>query len=269
MLDEMNNNTLSEDDKHRLYESAVQCNEGDISFINFQYEAIYNKKPLSLREDFGGTGMLACEWVKQGPNHTSYGIDIDQGPIIYGQKHHYVKLSEEQKARMNYIEGDVMADYSFKSDVIVAFNFSYFIFKKRNELLEYFKKVRAGLNSDGAFFVDIFGGIEARQELVEETVHDEFSYFWDCDKYNPITNECLYKIHFKTADNKKHRDVFVYDWRMWGITEIREIMEDAGFSKTVTFWEGEGEDGTGDGNFYRTDEAENCESWVTYIVGLP
>jgi hypothetical protein len=55
---------------------------------------------------------------------------------------------------------------------------------------------------------------------------------------------------------------------MWGIAELREIMEDAGFSKTIAFWEGEDGDGGGDGIFYETNKAENCESWVTYICAL-
>ncbi len=44
-------------------------------------------------------------------------------------------------------------------------------------------------------------------------------------------------------------------------------MEEAGFSKTVGYWEGEDEeDGSGDGEFFATDEAENCDAWVTYIA---
>ena len=45
-------------------------------------------------------------------------------------------------------------------------------------------------------------------------------------------------------------------------------MEDAGFAKTITYWEGEDKFGEGDGNFYPSEEEENCESWVTYIVGI-
>ena len=56
---------------------------------------------------------------------------------------------------------------------------------------------------------------------------------------------------------------------MWSIAEIREILMDAGFSKVITYWEGEDEDGDGDGNFYMSDKEENCESWVTYIAAIP
>ena len=56
---------------------------------------------------------------------------------------------------------------------------------------------------------------------------------------------------------------------MWSIPELREILEDAGFSRTVAYWEGEDDDGDGDGNFYISNKEDNCESWVTYIAAIP
>ena len=50
--------------------------------------------------------------------------------------------------------------------------------------------------------------------------------------------------------------------------EIREIMEEAGFSTVKTYWEGEEDDGSGDGNFFEATEVENCESWVTYLAAI-
>ena len=253
--------------KHKLYEKSVQNHECDIEFVNKHYKYFFEKKPLSFREDFGGTAAMACDWVKQSKEHTAIGIDLDPEPVEYGKKHHYSRLSEEEKSRMKYVMGNVLDDYKLQSDIICAFNFSYFIFKKRTELVEYFKKVRKGLNKKGAFFVDIFGGTEARQELEEETEHAHHSYYWDCESYNPLTNEVLYYIHFKHK-GKKYREVFTYDWRMWTVAEVVEAMEEAGFQDVTTFWEGEDEDGDGDGNFFISKKEENCESWVTYIVGL-
>ncbi|MBT3583713.1 MAG: class I SAM-dependent methyltransferase, partial [Halobacteriovoraceae bacterium] len=228
-----------------------------------------NRKPLTLREDFGGTAALACDWVKQSPEHSACSVDLDPEPISYGKENHYSRLTKTEKERMEYIEGNVLSDYEMKSDIIVGFNFSYFIFKKRQQLLEYFKKVREGISDDGLFFVDIFGGEECMSPLEEETEHDGHDYFWDLDKFNAVTNEVLYYIHFRKHDDKiKYERVFTYDWRMWTIPEVREIMEEAGFSKTVVFWEGDDDDGEGDGNFYQTKLEENCESWVSYIVGL-
>ncbi|MFT6069742.1 MAG: ubiquinone/menaquinone biosynthesis C-methylase UbiE [Bacteriovoracaceae bacterium] len=255
--------------KHRLYEESVQNHEADLEFMEEQFEHFRKRKPRTVREDFGGTAAMACDWVALHPENRAWGIDLDPEPMKYGQENHYQRLTDEQKTRMKYIEGNVLEDFDFKADIIAAFNFSYFIFKKRAQLLEYFKKAYAGLNDDGIFMVDIFGGTECYEEQEEETEHDNHSYFWDCDKFNPLTSECLYYIHFKThEDGKKYEKVFTYDWRHWTPIEIKELMEEAGFSEVYTYWEGEDEDGDGDGEFTLSDNEENCESWVIYIAGL-
>ncbi|MBC7714657.1 MAG: class I SAM-dependent methyltransferase [Rhizobacter sp.] len=260
---------LSRDQKYQLYLSSVQNPEADIQFINKEFKSIYGKAPLVLREDFCGTGMMACEWVQQSKEHKAFGIDLDMEPLAYGVVNHFSELSEEEQKRMKYINGNVMSPYDFKSDVIVAFNFSYYLFKKRNDLLKYFTEARKGLKKDGAFFIDLFGGTETRQELVESVVHKKHTYYWDCSKYNPLTSECLYYIHFKTADGVKHDKVFTYDWRMWDARELLDILEDAGFSKCHIYWEGVDKDGTGNGVFKKSLKADNCESWVTYIMAQP
>lgn len=254
--------------RQQLYESSVQNVSADVTFINEQYKRIFKKAPVTLREDFGGTGALACEWVKNGHVRKAIAIDLDPAPIEYGKKVHFGPLKDDQKERVIYLEDNVLSDFDFKSDITVAFNFSYFIFKKRKDLLEYFEKVYAGLKDEGVFFVDIFGGTECRQELVEETDFDDHTYYWDCERYNPLTNEVLYYIHFRThKDNVKYEQAFVYDWRMWTVAEIVELMEEAGFDKVETFWEEDDDDGTGSGEFYLSKDEENCESWVTYIAG--
>jgi hypothetical protein len=261
---------LSKDAKYQLYLSSVQNPEADIQFINKEYKALFGRLPLSLREDFCGTGMLACEWVEQGDKHLAYGIDLDMEPLSYGVVNHYSELTEAEQKRMHYINGNVMSSYDFKTDVVVAFNFSYFLFKQRNDLLKYFKSVRAHMKKDSLYFIDLFGGTETRQELEESVKHKAHTYYWDCDSYNPLTGECMYYIHFKThSDGIKHEKVFKYDWRMWDAQELKDILADAGFSQTHIYWEGVDPDGSGNGRFKKSNKAENCESWVTYICAIP
>ncbi len=261
---------FSIEDKYKYYEKSVQNTEGELETLNKIFKEIRGRKPFTLREDFCGTAKLACEWTTQSNKHKAYGIDLDPEPVKYGKENHYSKLSKSQQSRMQYIMGNVLDDYSSrKADLVVAFNFSYFIFKKRAELLNYFKHVRAGVEKDGLFLLDLFGGPDCQTEIEEETQHPNFSYYWDCQKFNPITNECMYAIHFKPKGMKKQKDIFTYDWRMWSMAELREILIDAGFSKTYGYWEGDDGEGGGDGNFVRTEEAETCEAWVTYIAALP
>ncbi|MGK0367367.1 MAG: hypothetical protein ACI9QD_000501 [Thermoproteota archaeon] len=256
--------------KYKYYESSVQNTEFEVETIQKIFKENCNRTAHVLREDFCGTGLLACHWVQQGEDFKAFGIDLDPEPIVYGKENHLVKLSDEEQSRVEYIEGNVLAKYERKADMVVAFNFSYFIFKKRKELVNYFSAVRKNIKKDGLFLLDLFGGPECQTLVEEETEHDDFSYFWDCKKFNPITNECLYAIHFKPKGSKKLRDAFVYDWRMWSLAELRDILLDAGFSDTVAYWEGDDEeDGSGNGEFIATEEAENCESWVTYIAAKP
>ncbi|MGB0453179.1 MAG: class I SAM-dependent methyltransferase [Bacteriovoracaceae bacterium] len=263
----MKKGKLSFEDKYELYESSVQNPECDIDFINQEFKKMNNRKPLTVREDFGGTGMMSNMWVTQSSKHFAYAVDLDPEPIEYGKKNHYTKLNKNSQKRMKYVLGNVLEERDFKVDVAVAFNFSYFIFKERKTLLKYFKKVKKGLKKEGMFFLDIFGGYDSMERTVEETDHGKFSYFWDCDSYNPLTSECLYYIHFK--DNKKnikYERAFTYDWRMWSPQELVELLEEAGFKDVNTYWEEDGDDGDGNGVFYKSKKEENCPSWVTYVV---
>ena len=260
---------LSVDEKYKLYEASVQNPEADIIFINREYKKLYGKKPLVLREDFCGTGAMACAWASQSRDHKAHGIDLDMEPISYGVENHYLKLKDEDQKRMEYILGNVMSNYNFKADVIVAFNFSYFLFKKRADLVKYFSQVRKHLKKEGAFFIDLFGGTETRQPLEESVKHKTHTYFWDCDSYNPLTAECQYYIHFKKGQEKYER-VFSYDWRMWDARELQDVLIDAGFSETHIYWEGVDKEGLGNGVFSRSVKKEvYCVSCVTYICAFP
>ncbi len=258
--------TLSIDQKYRLYEKSVQDHLSDIDFINREYPKIKGGQALTLREDFCGTAALACAWAKQSAAHRAWGIDLDPEPIAYGMRKHYRRMGDKARARMNYIQGNVLDDHPLKVDVTCAFNFSYFIFKERRQLLHYFRQVHRGLKKNGVFFLDIFGGTECLQALVEETEFSGHTYYWDCRAYNPLNNETDFAIHFKTKkDGVKYRNAFTYDWRHWSVREVTEALEEAGFASITTYWEGDDENGDGNGEYTPSKKEENCLSWVCYI----
>lgn len=259
--------SLTVEEKYRLYEDSVQNPSNDISIINKEFQRYFKRKPVSIREDFCGTGYLSCTWVKQSPKHLAHGIDLDSEPIAYGQKTHFKKLKPDQQKRMHYHKDNVLGQFSFKTDVIAALNFSYFIFKERDQLIRYFKQVHKGLAKTGAFIMDLFGGTATTYTNVEANKHDTFTYYWDCAKFNPINNECLYHIHYKSK-GKKHLNVFTYDWRMWTPREIQECLKEAGFKESHVYWEGFDTDGSGDGKFKPTKEEENSLGWVAFIMAI-
>lgn len=262
--------SLSVDKKYYYYENSVQAFESDVEFMIDEFKKIHRTTPYILREDFGGTAAMACHWVKQSPKHVAYAIDLDPEPIEHGKKTHYAKLNDAQKKRMKYVQANVLDAHKYKADIVAAFNFSYFIFKTRQEMIDYFKTVRRSLKKKGAFFLDLVGGPEIQTVMEENTKHKGFTYYWECQRYNPITNEAMFAIHFKPKGKKKIKNVFTYDWRVWSMPELRDILADAGFSKTYAYWEGDDEDGEGgNGEFYQSENEENCDSWISYIVAIP
>ena len=74
-------------------------------------------------------------------------------------------------------------------------------------------------------------------------------------------------IHFKFKDGSKLKRAFSYAWRLWTAPEIRDLLLEAGFATVTVYWEGEDEDGEGDGVFTPNDTGEADLAWIAYIVG--
>lgn len=259
---------LSTSEKYHYYEEAVQNPEFEVEFMDEKYREIRGRSPLTLREDFAGTGAISALWAKE-DGRQAWAVDLDPEPLEEGRRRHYLALDSKAQERMHYCRSNVL-DFTQKTDMVCAFNFSYFSFKKRSELLRYFKSVYEHLNEGGVFFLDIFGGPESMVELEEEQEREGFTYFWDCQKFNPLNHDCRYAIHIQPDGGRKYKNLFVYHWRFWTVPEVVELLKEAGF-EAKTYWEDEdteAEDDSGDGDFYETEVAENCEAWVTYILGV-
>lgn len=260
--------TAANADKYQLYQWAVQSPESDIAWLVRLYRRRRGHLPRHLREDFGGTGLLSCTWVKRGKRYTADAYDIDPEPIAWGREHNHAPLSAAAAGRMRFLLEDARAPSERQPDVRVALNFSYFIFKQRAELLTYFRGVREDLGRDGMFVLDIYGGPEAFHETEEERViHHGFTYIWEQEEYWPATGDYLTHIHFRFEDESELSEAFTYDWRLWGLPEIIDLLRDAGFAKVETYWEGtDATSGGGNGVYRKRRLGENCLAWVTYIV---
>lgn len=257
-------------DKHILYQRAVQEPEADIDFFEEVFQATYGRTPTTLREDFCGTAFTSCTWVARRPENKAWGVDLDAPTLAWGLEHNAAPLSDEQRSRLTLIEGDVREKREPKVDIIAAQNFSYCVFKEREQLREYFRAARECLADEGVFILDIFGGPDAQQLSEEATEHEDedFTYVWDQDAYDAVTAEILCKIHFQFPDRSEMRDAFIYDWRLWTIPELREVLREAGFKSADAYWEGVDEDGEGDGEFTKVEHAENEDAWIAYVVGV-
>ncbi|MEK7234691.1 MAG: class I SAM-dependent methyltransferase [Elusimicrobiota bacterium] len=252
-------------DKYALYVSAVQQPKVDVRFLRELYRELKGRAPKLLREDFCGTFGVCCEWVKLGPDYRAYGRDLGSEPIQYGFEHSHSRLTPEQRSRVKIERKDVLEPGGPKSDLIVAMNFSYFIFKKRAELKAYFANGFKQLRPGGVLAVDCFGGGGIHRPNVERTVHPRFVYYWEQFDYDPVYNTAHCAIHFKPKGRKKFKNVFTYDWRLWSLAEIRELMAEAGFGKSHVYWEG-GSGAEGDGKFARDENGGMEEVWISLIL---
>jgi hypothetical protein len=154
-------------------------------------------------------------------------------------------------------------------DAVLASNFSYFIFKTRDALRRYFRSVCRSLTRDGMFILDAYGGSESFLEMKEDRDLDGFTYIWDQKHYNPIDHHVINHIHFEFPDGTKMRKAFTYDWRLWTLPEIQEILLEAGFKRASVYWEGtDKRTGEGNGEWTEATQGEACLGWIAYVIGL-
>lgn len=256
-------------DVHSLYEEAVQDPEGDVAIVRRIFRRHFDRDPRTLREDFCGTAAMAVAWVRSHRQNMAWGVDLDPEPLDWGRGHHIAKLDDEARKRITLLEGDVRDVSHEPVDVTVGFNFSYFVFKERDELVSYFRKARSTLQEEGLFIVDLYGGAEAQRTLTETREHDDFDYVWDQDEFDPIHHHAMNYIHFEFPDGSRIDRAFTYDWRLWTIPEIRDAMRDAGFQASEAYWERtDHKTNEGTGVYYQTERAADDPAWVAYVVGV-
>jgi SAM-dependent methyltransferase len=259
--------TAANSDPHELYELAVQNVEFEVDFIDRAWRAHRRRLSSTLREDFCGTFAASVEWVARRPTNIAMAIDLDADVLAWGRERNLAKLSKEDHERLDIRNENVLQNRIEKVDTVVAMNFSYFIFKKRTELVEYFRSVHRSLVKDGLFIIDAYGGSDSFREIEEERHLDGFTYVWDQNHYNPITGDVVNYIHFRFPDGSQMRKAFTYHWRLWTLPELQEALADAGFRTSTVYWEGTVQKtGEGNGKFKPTRRGEACEGWIAYIV---
>lgn len=251
-------------DKHDLYQRSVQDADAESAFIERVYKQLRGRAPQTLREDFCGTALLTATWVKRGAERRGIGVDLDPSVLAWGREHNIAPLGDAAERVKLYCQ-DVRDKVPEKVDVVGAFNFSYWIFFTREEMKNYFSHVRRGLNKDGVFLLDAYGGWESEEPMLEErAIPGGFTYVWDQDRFDPITHRIRNYIHFHFKDGTKLERAFTYDWRYWTLPELTELLGEAGYSDVRVYWDTSDDD---EHEAYKPrKQADNQPGWLAYIT---
>jgi SAM-dependent methyltransferase len=265
-------------DPYALYEAAVQAVDYDLDFIERVYRGGRGRRFRDFREDFCATAHLAAQWVLRRPQNRAWGVDLDPRPLRWCRRHR-LPVMREAAGRLTLIRRDVRAVRQPKVDVVAALNFSYWVFKRRPELLEYFRAVRRSLKPGGMLVVNAFGGTEAMAALVEKrrvaatnavdgSPIGPFTYLWEHVSFDAIDHHIVCRIHFRFPDGTRMRRAFTYDWRLWSLPEVEEAMLEAGFADAEIYVEGwDDKKNVADGIYRRRRRFPNQEGWLAYVVG--
>jgi hypothetical protein len=229
-------------DRHVLYEKSVQDVAQEYKFVSGTFRRLRGRRARHVREDFCGTAAMSCEWVRRRKDNTAIGVDIDPGVLAWGRKHNLSRLKPGACKRIRLIQEDVCKVKTAEPvDIVLAMNFSY-------QLL-------------------MTGGYEAYREIKEKRKYKGFKYVWEHARYNPIDGRMLCHIHFGFPDGSKLKKAFTYDWRLWSLPELRELLDEAGFSRVTVYWEETDEEtGEGAGVYSPATVGDADAGWVCFLV---
>ncbi|MBX3468720.1 MAG: methyltransferase domain-containing protein [Planctomycetes bacterium] len=250
-------------DRFALYERAVQEPAVQVRVVEDLFRAAHGRPPADLREDFAGTALFARTFVEGDPARRAWAVDLDPAPLAWARARGALE-------RVTLVEGDVL-DVGPPAvpavDVVVALNYSFFLLAERAHLRAYLARAREGLRPGGALVLEVAGGPELQERGEEATDHGDFTFVWDQVAFDPIHSRARCAIHFAFPDGSELRDAFTYEWRVWSIVELRELLAEVGFARSVVLWEGPGADGEGDRTFVPCERAPAEEAWIAYVVG--
>ena len=259
--------TLAEKaDIHDLYERSVQAVDVEAEFLRDTYRALRGRDALSLREDFCGTASLACEWVRTGSRRHAIGVDLDADVLDWGRRNRVARLPETARARVKLLNDDVRSVRTDTSTSSARSTSATSASRLARRCATTSRACMQALHPDGVFFLDAFGGPDASDLTKEKSKIDGFTYVWEQAEFEPVTSRILCHIHFKFPDGSKIKRAFTYDWRLWTLPELRELLAEAGFTKVRVYWEGDDGEGGGNGEFKEHATGVADLAWIAYLV---
>lgn len=251
-------------DKHHAYQLALQSPEVDVALLQQVYKQARGAKAHHFREDFCGTAATLCAWLEQGSKFTGEGYDIDPEVLEWGRQNNFARLGRRSR-RAALRLADARERSLRAPDLRCAFNFSYWLFLERRQLLEYFRSARDDLADGGVFVIDLHGGGEAFSEEEQVTDCGDFELVCHQTEVRPLDHGANLAFHFRFPDGSEMRNAFQYRWRIWSMPEVIDIMREAGFDDIRCHWCIDEEDQT---RYELTRTGYNDPAWVACLAAL-
>jgi hypothetical protein len=242
------------------YELCVQSPRHVAAFLR----GLHGNQPAVLAEDFCGTAAVSRRWIadaaRLGVDGRSVGIDLDEATLQYAAS----RAREESVGEgLALVRGDVIqmakgsngqwAKEGQSADLIFVGNFSIGYIHDRETLLAYLFACKRRLDAanhgfgsggHGAFVCDLYGGAGAFRLGGLERKHpgrgsEIIRYSWRHEAADPMTARVRNSISFRVeVDGEVVTEwprAFVYEWRLWGLAELREAMLEAGFARVEVY----------------------------------
>lgn len=233
-------------DRYECYELCVQSARHVVAMLR----GIHGNEPGVLREDFCGTCAVARRWCEEGGR--AVGVDLDAGALERAGR-----LARDGGAdqRLTLMRGDAVAMPPARdegADVVFVGNFSIGYIYERAALVQYLRNCRERLMrgqggfGGGVFVCDLYGGAGAFRLGSLERTHmsrgaEVIKYHWEHEAADPVTGMVRNAISFRVIRDgelvAEWPRAFVYEWRLWSLPELRDAMQEAGYSRVAVYKE--------------------------------
>jgi len=216
--------------KHELYQKSVQNVHIEAEFFRKVFRMIFNKVPYTFREDFCGTGLLSCEWVRKDVQSYAVGLDIDQETLDWGIENNVNNLSSGFD-RIKLLNHNVLDEFDNTQffDIICSLNYSHFLLNKRKEIVKYFSNLRKNLKK-GIFIMDFYGGSHIYEDHKYNRGESDSFYEFRGKQMNNLTNTSICSLNYRIK-KKKFTPLYEFNFRIYSIIELKEALEECGFNK--------------------------------------
>ena len=266
-------------DLQELYRWAVQDPRIQVTFLSLIYHHGAGRWPRRLREDFAGNAADAVDWLAVG-GEGAIAVDIDATALRWGTRRAR-RILGARADRLRVVKADVRTvgpPRLPKADVVAALNFSALVLHERRDMFDYLRRVRDGLRAGGVFVMNVFGGplgmrpwvrrrtIRRKALYAIEPAPPAFEYVWQQRSFDALTARLDCRLHFVLREGGRKRtlrNAFRYDWRVWTVPELRDLLREAGF-RSSEVWQHRNR---GRGGVFEPTARLEGPNWVAYVVG--